>query len=133
MAPIRGTFGRHRAVDRELNPATSRTESLRPPRALSAELRLHGICTILTRGPLYSSIPYTNDGDPVTGEDVRALIRAEVARLDGSQTRLAHLMGITPQYICKILSGHTEVPHMGAVLDYFGLEAVLVYRKKCGP
>lgn len=57
-------------------------------------------------------------------ERIREAVRIELARRRSNQTRLAHKVGVTPQYISDIMNGKSgNVPTVwGRIFDELGLE-----------
>ena len=65
--------------------------------------------------------------EEITRDEFIALLRAEIERV-GGQNELARRMHISITLLSLILSGEREP--RGAVLDYFGIEKIVIYRKK---
>jgi len=63
-------------------------------------------------------------------ERIREAVRVELARRRSNQTRLAHQVGVTPQYISEIMSGRSgNVPTVwGRIFDELGLELTVTLK-----
>lgn len=63
-----------------------------------------------------------------TSEQVRELLGGHLDRTKTTQLEFSRDIGISPQHLCDVLKGRREP--FGAILDYFGLERSVTYRRK---
>jgi hypothetical protein len=66
------------------------------------------------------------DSFEMDGEQLLAMIKIGVSAA-GSQKAFAESAGISSQYLCDVLKGRREVGQR--ILDMYGLERVITYRK----
>lgn len=67
----------------------------------------------------------------LTAKQVRTLLKARLqdfGKARGQQAKLAEKIGVSPPFISAIMSGDKDPS--GAVLDFLGLERVVLYRAK---